>query len=167
MKKAFAFVISLSFLVLVLSACNNNVDDMLEDYNGGFNVGHLTVTDSDTKEYTLEPDDSGYDQKKLLFDDYTVFNIGTLNLAAPESCRSFKWTLTDPSAENPDEAITVKFFDGTRTCERVTKDYVVYMPESGLESEHTYKLTLSVTGKSGGKYSDSCLIFIVKYYVNY
>jgi len=143
------------------------VDDMLDDYNGGFNKGYVTVSDKDDSDYELEPDDPGYDQTKLLFDDYTVFDIGTLNLAAPQSCLNYKWVVTDPSAENTMEAVPVTFYDGNTSSYCATKDFVVYIPESGLETEHTYKLTLAVTGKKGGIYTDSCLFYIVKYYVNY
>lgn len=140
---------------------------MLGEYNGGFNKGYVTVGNSDDSEYTLEPDDSGYDQNHLLFDEYTVFDIGTLNLAAPISCKTFKWVLTDPEGKDSLAPLNVKYYDGQISASRGTKDYVVYMPESKLESEHTYKLTLTVTGKKGGVYTDSCLIFVVKYYVNY
>jgi len=168
MKKPSAFVLSLSFLfcVCVLS-CDTSVDEMLEEYNKGFNQGYVNVSNKDESEYSLEPDDSGYDQNRLLFDEYTVFDIGTLNLAAPISCRNFKWVLTDPAAEDTLAPLTVRFYDGQVSDSRATKDYVVYMPESKLESEHTYKLTLTVTGKAGGVYTDSCLIFVVKYYINY
>ena len=168
MKKPSAFVLILSFLLLVLlSACNNSVDDMLENYNGGFNHGYVTVSDTDESEYELEPDDSGYDQTRLLFDEYYVYDIGTLNLAAPESCRNFKWILTDPAADDTLIEVPVTFYDGLTASYRSSRDYVVYMPDSGLTPEHTYKLTLTVTGKAGGIYTDSCLLYIVKYYVNY
>ena len=140
---------------------------MLDGYNGGFNVGYVTVSNSDNSEYTLEPDDSGYDQTRLLYDDYTVFDIGTLNLVAPPSCKSYAWTLTDPDADDKTEAVTLTFYDGEKASVRRTKDYVVYIPESGLKNEHTYKLTLAVTGKAGGVYTDSCLIYIVKFYISY
>ncbi|MBQ8012814.1 MAG: hypothetical protein IJ257_00240 [Treponema sp.] len=168
MKRASAFVLSISFLVLLLaSACSNSVDDMLEGYNGGFNTGYVTVSDKDESEYELEPDDSGYDQTRLLFDEYYVYDIGTLNLFGPSSCRNFNWTLTDPAAEDTLAPITVTYYDGSTSEYKRTRAYMVYMPDSGLESEHTYKLTLTVTGKNGGVYTDSCLIYVVKFYVNY
>ncbi|MBQ9280894.1 MAG: hypothetical protein IJ207_01670, partial [Treponema sp.] len=168
MKKASAFVLISSFLLLVLaSACNTSVDDMLDDYNDGFNLGYTTVSDKDESDYDLEPDDSGYDQTRLLFDEYYVYDIGTLELFGPKSCRNFKWTLTDPAGEDTLEPITVTYYDGSTSDIKRTRDYMVYMPESGLETGHTYKLTLTVTGKKGGIYTDSCLIYVVKFYVNY
>lgn len=140
---------------------------MLEDYNGGFQKGYVNVSNKDESEYELEPDDSGYDQTRLLFDDYTVFDIGTLNLAAPESCRNYKWVLTDPGSEDTTEPITIKYYDGSTSPSSENRTFVVYIPDSGLKIEHTYKLTLTVTGKAGGIYTDSCLIYIVKFYVNY
>ena len=168
MKRDTSFVLILSILILLLtSACNNSVDDMLEGYNGGFNQGYVTLSNEDESPYSLEPDDSGYDQTRLLYDDYTVFDIGTLNLIAPASCKSFKWTLTDPDAEDSMEPISVTYYDGSTSFYRATQDFIVYVPDSGLETGHTYKLTLVVRGKSDGVYTDSCLIYIVKYYVNY
>ena len=168
MKKPSAFVLILSFLLLVLlPTCNNSVDDMLENYNGGFKKGYVTVGDNDESEYTLEPDDSGYDQNRLLFEEYTVYDIGTLNLAAPQSCTNFNWFITDPDGDDSLEQLTVTYYDGTTSAVKSTREYVVYMPDSGLESEHTYKLTLTVTGKNGGVYTDSALLYIVKFYVNY
>ena len=140
---------------------------MLDGYNSGFNTGYLTMSDKDESEYELEPDDSGYDQTRLLFEEYYVYDIGTLNLFGPESCRNFLWTLTDPSAEDTDAPVSVTFYDGTTNEYKRTREYVVYMPDSKLESEHTYKLTLRVTGKNGGIYTDSCLLYVVKFYVNY
>lgn len=164
-KKLASFAILI--LLLTFSSCNNSVDDMLDDYNSGFNTGYTTISGKDESEYTLEPDDSGYDQTRLLFDEYYVYDIGTLNLSGPSSCKNFKWILTDPAAEDALAPIEVTFYDGGVTDERTTREYVVYMPTSGLEAEHTYKLTLVVTGKNGGIYTDSCLIYVVKFYVNY
>ncbi|MBR1721812.1 MAG: hypothetical protein IJ727_04920 [Treponema sp.] len=166
MKKAFAFVLIISFLVLaLLSGCNNSVESMLDDYNGGFNKGYVTVSDKDESEEYLEPGDDGFSQKNLLFDSYTVYDIGTLNVTAPESCKSFSWVMTDPSIKNGDNTVTVTFFDGATTTERRTKEYVVYMPDSGLEIGHTYYLTLTVIGKDGKTYSDLAQIFTVEFHI--
>lgn len=140
---------------------------MLDNYNGGFNKGYVTVSDKDESAYDLEPDDSGYDSTRLLFDEYYVYDIGTLNLFGPASCKNFKWVLTDPAGEDPSVPLTVTYYDGSTADVKRTREYTVYMPTSGIESEHTYKLTLNVTGKKGGVYSDSCLIYVVKFYVNY
>ena len=137
---------------------------MLDDYNGGFNTGYVTVSDKDTSQEVLEPGDQGFDQTTLLFSSYTVYSIGTLNLAAPSSCKQFIWELTDPSADDPNKAVEVTYFDGTTSTRRRTSDYVVYMPESGLEIGHTYYLTLTVTGKDGRVYSDLAQIFTVKFH---
>lgn len=166
MKRASAFVISLGLLVCVLvSACNNDVDDMLDDYNGGFDAGYLTLSNDDLTETVLEPGDEGFSQNDLLFQQYTVYDIATLNLAAPESCKSFEWVLTDPKGENPNAPVTVRFEDGTKTTKRRTQTYIVYMPKSGLEIGHTYYLTLTVVGKDGRTYTDLAQIFTVEFHV--
>lgn len=167
MKRASAFVLIISFLVLVLlSGCNNSVESMLDDYNGGFNTGYVTVGNSDESEYTLEPDDSGYDQTRLLFDYYTVFDIGTLNLCAPASCKEFKWVVTDPTAEDDTEPVSITYLDESTSSYRATQDFVVYIPTSGLEVGHTYKITLSVKGKNDGTYTDAAQLFIVDFKYN-
>ena len=139
---------------------------MLGEYNGGFNTGYVTVGNSDESEPNLEPGDEGFSQKNLLFDSYTVYDVGTLNLAAPESCKTYEWVITDPSAEDISEAVKVTFYDGTSSKKRSTSDYVVYIPESGLDVGHTYYLTLTVTGKDNRVYSDLAQIFIVEFHID-
>ena len=167
MKKAFgAFVVSLMLLAISVLGCNHSVDSMVNDYNTSFNTGYVTVGNNDSSESTLEPDDSGYDQRTLLFDYYTVFDIGTLNLAAPASCKSFNWVVTDPSADDDTVPVTITYYDGSRSSYRASQDFVVYIPTSGLEVGHTYKITLVVTGKEDGVYTDAAQLFIVDYEYN-
>ena len=167
MKKAFgAFVVSLMLLAISVLGCNHSVDSMLTDYNTSFNTGYVTVGNNDSSESTLEPDDSGYDQRTLLFDYYTVFDIGTLNLAAPASCKAFNWVVTDPSADDDTAPVTITYYDGSRSSYRASQDFVVYIPTSGLEVGHTYKITLVVTGKEDGVYTDAAQLFIVDYEYN-
>ena len=166
MKRASAFVLIFSFLFLLLaSGCNQSVDDMLDGYNGGFNVGYVTVGNTDESEVVLEPGDEGFSQSDLLFNQYTVYDIGTLNLSAPASCKSFSWILTDPTAEDDTAPVEVKFYDGVTTSNRRTQEYVVYLPESGLEIGHTYYLTLKVVGKDGRTYTDLAQIFTVEFHI--
>lgn len=139
---------------------------MLDGYNGGFNEGYVTVSNNDSTPYTLEPDDSGYDQSNLLFDYYTVFDIGTLNLSAPAGCLGYKWVVTDPSAEDDSEPLSITYIDKSTSSYRATKDFVVYIPESGMVAGHTYKITLQVTGKRRGIYTDSAQLFIVDFKYN-
>lgn len=139
---------------------------MLDDYNGGFNKGYVTLSNKNEEDTVLEPGDQGFDQKKLLFPEYTVFDIATLNLNAPESCKTYSWILTDPTAKDSTAPVSVRFYDGTVTSERKTRDYVIYMPKSGLEIGHTYYLTLTVTGKDGRVYSDLAQIFTVEFHVD-
>ena len=165
-KSAAWLALSFIFLSAVTSfSCNNSIDDMLGEYNEGFNWGYISISDKQEEStVVLEPDDSGFDQSTLLFDFYTVFDIGTLNLSAPASCQSYHWAVTDPSAEDPDAFVPVIYFNET-IAEDVhrEKDFVVNIPKSGLETPHTYVLTLTVRGKKGGIYKDSAQLFIVEY----
>ena len=166
MKRAFAFVLSLSILVFTVLSCNNSIDSMLDDYNSGFNPGYVTLgSEKEEEEVILEPGDQGFNQKDLLSSEYTVFDVGTLNLAAPSSCKSFAWVVTDPDAEDVTAPLEVTFYDGKKATVRKTQDYIVYMKKSGLEVGHTYYLTLTVTGKDGRVYSDLAQLFIVKFHI--
>lgn len=164
MKKAFAFVISLSFLVLVLSACNNNVDDMLEDYNGGFKKGHVTISTVGT-ETILKPGDIGFEPLKMLLEEYFVWEDSTLTLSAPPGCVTVTWVITDPDDENS----VVEFYpfgyeDGVSKYNIWRTSLLqIYIPDSGLESNKVYEVTLTVTDKGGNEYKDIAAIVVYKH----
>lgn len=162
--RKFYFVAASSIFLFMTASCGNSVQDMVDQYNEGFTTAYTTVSKEETEEI-LEPGDEGFSQRTLLFDSYTVYDVGTLNLFAPKSCRSFSWILTDPSIKNGDNVVKVKFFDGAIQSERKTSEYVVYIPESGLEIGHTYFLTLTVIGKDGRTYSDVAQIFTVEFHI--
>ena len=161
--KSFCVVAIFSIFLVALCSCGNSVQDMVDQYNEGFTTAYTTVSNQEEEE-VLEPGDEGFNQRNLLFDSYTVYDVGTLNLSAPTSCKSFSWVLTDPSVRNGDDVVRVTFFDGTSTTERRTREYVVYIPDSGLEIGHTYFLTLTVVGKDGRTYSDLAQIFTVEFH---
>ena len=163
MKNLFCSLFIFSFLIFA-DSCGHSVEDMVKDYNGGFTESSMTIS-SGTDEKVLEPGDAGFSQSMLLRDDYTVYSNATLNLAAPASCKSFSWILTDPKAEDNAESVPVVFFGNSYSLTKWTqKDYVFYVPNSGLECPHTYILSLTVIGKDGYEYKDSCQIYIVEHF---
>lgn len=166
MKKAFAFVISLSFLVLVLSACNNNVDDMLEDYNGGFEKGYTMLSKEGTDGTgSLGPDDEGFIPSKMLMEEYFVWEDSTLTISAPNGCASIEWVLTDPDDDNS----VVEFYpfgyeDGVSKYKSWREKLLqIYIPDSGLKTNKVYEVTLTVIDKRRNEYKDVAAIVIYKH----
>lgn len=162
MKKPSAFVLILSFLLLVLlPACNNSVDDMLEDYNGGFKEKYTILADKeDEKESSISPGEEGFDEIKMLREEYFVWEDSTLILAGPpRNVITYRWELFDP--EQNFEQVAVNTIDGT-----VLGQYFrIYLPQSKLKIEHTYKLTLIIKSTGGVEYSDTCSIVVYKHYL--
>ena len=162
MKKPSAFVLILSFLLLVLlPACNNSVDDMLEDYNGGFNKGYVTISGKAYKEYVpFSPGEEGFRAEDMLRDEYFVFMESTLILAGPpKNVYSYWWKVSDP--ENNETPVFVTTVNGS-TSEQY---FTIYLPESGLEVPKTYKLTLTIKSTGGETYTDSCSVVVYDRYV--
>ena len=95
----------------------------------------------------------------MLFDEYFVYNDGTLNLAAPPRCYNYKWVLRDPE-KGYEEVKILKYWEGSGPDQRL---FVIYVPETGLESK-TYQLTLTVYNKEEKPFSDVCGIIIYDHY---
>ena len=162
MKKPSAFVLILSFLLLVLlSACNNSVDDMLEDYNGQFGKKYMILTEGrDTEEVPASPGDIDFEEGKMLRDEYYMWEDSTLILAGPpKNVSLYRWTVYDPEEEY--KIVDVQTVNGSLT----TADFVIYRPQSTLEVEHTYKLNLTIKSTGGVEYSDTCAIVVYKHYI--
>lgn len=167
MKKASAFVLSLMLLVL-LPACNNSVDDMLNDYNGAFKVGYTTISGTDNgEEVILQPGEQGFDERDMLRDEYFMGYDSTLNLYAPETCDSFQWYITDPEDKNETKIefcpCNAPYNSAFIVTEATTQTFSIYAEDSGLDNGTTYKLTLNVW-KGGSKYTDSCSLVVYKHY---
>lgn len=136
----------LLLLVPLLAGCSNSVQTMLDDYNSRFTA--------EEKEKILSPGDEGFDEKDMLFLEYYVSYDDTLNLFGPYRCNSYTWTVVDPEIG---EEVDIVMFSGHTKYQR---EYVTYIPESGLEAGRTYKLTLRVTDKEGNVYTDVCALVI-------
>ncbi len=125
---------------------------MLNSYNESFEVVNTNVSPN--------PGDDDFVESEMLFTEYYVSCDDTLNIAAPYNCSSYKWVVTDPEDNSGDELDIQMYEDYTK----VQREFVTYIPDSGLETGITYRLTLTVTDKDGNSYSDTCGLVIYKHY---
>lgn len=138
--------------LLILAGCSNNVQTMLDDYNSSFAPSY------EFKEPC--PGDVDFKAENMLMGEYYVSSDDTLNLFGPYNADSYEWICTDPDDESGTE-VSVRLFKGYTKFQR---EYIVYIPNSGLKAGKTYKLTLTVTDKEGVKYTDSCGLIIYQHY---
>ncbi len=163
MKKFCAVAISSIFLVFLVS-CGNSVQDMVDQYNEGFTTAHTTVSNQEEEE-VLGPDDEGFNPSEMLLEEYFVWEDSTLTLSSPPGCVTVEWGLTDPD----DEDSVVDFYpfgyeDGVSTYSLWRESLLqIYIPESGLESNKVYEVTLTITDKRGNEYKDVAAIVVYKH----
>ena len=159
------------FTAVILSACKDNVYSMLEDYNSHF----VPATNWTNTKY---PGEQGFDETRMLDEQYSVSSDGTITLAAPFNCKSYEWrfyktynnivrdgTLTTNSFKPTEiEDITSKlfFYNGSGNDKR---EFIVYIPSSRITvgdymGPGTYVLKLSVVGNNDQTYSDWCKIIV-------
>lgn len=160
------------FLCLIIlnglfSSCINSIDDLYDQYNENFAQNTLLEqylsqqkTEEEEEEKVLTPNDPDFDEDDLLYEEYFVYDDGTLNLAAPYDCYEYKWIVRDPSAEYSEVPI-VKFWEN---CSYTTREFVIYLPTSGLKAGKTYQLTLSLKNRAGEVFSDSCGLIVYSHY---
>jgi len=149
------FSLYVTLLSLLFINCKTSVDTMISDYNQNFE----TPTSSKSDESSLLPGDMNFDQNQMLKNEYYIYEDASFVVSGPASCSSYEWIIIDVSDTNQTPIAVV-----TRPGSSLTsKNFAIYVPESGLETGHTYKLTLTVM--SGGKaYKDSCGLIIYKHY---
>lgn len=134
---------------------------MLENYNEGFAEKYTILADKEEeKEVSLSPGEPGFDPIKMLREEYFVWEDSTLILAGPpKNVITYRWEVFDP--EDDFEQVTVNTIDGT-----VKGQYFrIYLPQSKLKIEHTYKLTLTIKSTGGVEYTDTCSIVVYKHYL--
>lgn len=159
------------FLCLIIlnglfSSCINSIDDLYDQYNENFAQNTLLEqylsqqkTEEGEENDQKTPYDPDFKQEDMLFDEYFVYNDGTLNLAAPPKCYNYKWILRDPAAGYKEVEI-LKYWEGSGPDQR---SFVIYIPDTGLESR-TYQLSLIVYDFDGNRYHDECGIIIYDHY---
>ena len=161
-KSAARLALSFIFLTAVtLLSCNNSVEDMLGDYNSDFTWTYVTISETQATEETVKsPGDEGFDPYEMLREVYALQYDSTLNLAGPpNNVYSYKWTVYDP--KNSDSVVNVVTMNGRLD----TQYFVIYVPDSGLETDHTYHLKLEITTEDSRYYYDDCSIVIYPHYI--
>ena len=168
MKRLVVLFDILCFLALALTACNNSVNDMLENYNGGVKKGYTTISHGQAEdEEILQPGDQGFDEKSMLRDEYFLGYDSTLNLYAPVTSERFEWYISDPDDEYETKIEFCPCNDPYNSQYIVTavdtQIFSLYAEDSRLDNGTTYKLTLNVW-KGGKKYSDECSLVVYQHY---
>lgn len=148
-------------LLLLVIGCENSVQTMLDDYNSNFTVTHAVDDGS-----APVPGDPDFVAEDMLFTEYYIASDDTLNLCAPLKCNSYRWVVTDPDenvpeGSSPTEIDVVMFEDR----DKVSREFITYIPNSGLVAGKTYKLTLTVVGTADRKtYTDTAGLVVYKHY---
>ncbi len=162
--KRFCVVAIFSFFLVALCSCGNSVQDMVDQYNEGFTTAYTTVSNQEEDE-VLEPGDEGFVPSKMLLEEYFVWEDSTLTLSAPSGCVTVNWVITDPD----DEYSIVEFYpfgyENGVSKYKVWRGALlqIYIPDSGLESNKVYEVTLTVTDKEGSEYKDVAAIVVYKH----
>lgn len=172
MKKSLRiWILCLIILIGAFSSCVNSLDTLYDQYNENFKKNTMLEllaqqmqqqAEEIKKEKVLTPNDEGFNELDLLYEEYFVYDDGTLNLAAPYDCYDYQWVLRDP-ANGYKEVKVQKFWEGSGYDKR---EFIIYLPESGLQAEKTYQLTLSLRNKALKPFADSCQLHVYNHYNN-
>lgn len=162
-------VISLLF-VLSFSAisCKNDIQTMLDDYNTNFEPGPEPT-------HALNPGDKGFTAEGMLQSSYFVSTLGSINLAAPINCKTYKWTFyMQKTVKDPETHLDVEilvditdYLDFYENSGKNKREFRAYVPNSTTDaneflSEGTYKLELEVTDNKNKIYKDDCYVVLWK-----
>lgn len=142
-KKLLLIMFALYFILL--SSCTNNIDTMVDDYNGLFTV------DTQEPEYTID----NISADKMLGEKYAVSYFTTLCLLAPYGGAGYSWT-----AEVAENAESNELEEGTVLNLGSTQALTLYLRTSSIERWGAYKLTLSVTTVSGEIMQDTAWLYV-------
>ena len=144
------------------------MDDMLDDYNSGFEWGYAVVDTGDQEDTSvLQPGGPGFDERKMLRNEYFLGYDATLNLYAPKTSETVQWFICDPEDEDETKIQFCPCNDPYNSeyivTEVDTQTFSLYAEDSNLENGTTYKLILNVW-KGGKKYSDWCSLVVYQHY---
>ena len=93
-KKLRIYFLCLILLLSGFSSCVNSLDDLCDQYNENYKkntiLEYLSQMQSEQAKHEDEtqkkPGDIDFNQDEMLFEEYFVYDDGTLNLAAPPDC---------------------------------------------------------------------------------
>ena len=159
-------VFSLVFTLVLLTSCKNDVNTMLNDYNGHYEP-------ATNMELIKNPGDKGFREENMLEPTYFASNEGSINVAAPYKCKSYTWNFykiiykkkgSESVIKSTLEDITagLNFYEESGPNKREFRAYVPLSRISETEKlvPGTYILHLTVIGDDGKQYQDWCSIVI-------
>ena len=162
------FVFSLALALPLLAGCKDNVNTMLDDYNGHYEP-------ATNLELIKNPGDKGFTEEGMLDDLYYVSSDGNFNIAAPYNCKTYQWnfyqTENSIKRELGPSAIDTTLTDITDKLDffpnsgKNKREFRFYVPNSQLGPKEylgpgTYILKLTVIGKDDKTYTDWCVVVI-------
>ena len=141
--KRFAFALVVLCSLLLLCACTNNIDTMINDYNGLFSI------EEDTYTYTVD----NVLAEDMLRPSYPVSYLTTLCLVAPAGGAIYTWTAEVYENANKDTKGESYTLGGDRVLS-------CYLKNSKISRWGTYKLTLTVQLKDGELMKDTAWLYV-------
>ena len=165
----FMFSLVPVLLLTMFSSCKNDVNTMLDDYNGHYEP-------ATNLELIKNPGDKGFMEEDMLEPTYFASSEGSINVAAPYKCSSYTWSFykiieqkrgSESVIKSTLEDITagLNFYEDSGINKR---EFRVYVPLSYISADEklipgTYILHLTVIGDDGKEYKDWCSIVIYKH----
>lgn len=144
MHRAF-FAIVMS--TLLFSACANDVDSMVENYNGNFSSEKAVIKGPSIL-------DADFQEGSMLDLKYTVSYDSTLCLTAPSDGVKYEWTATliesAPGVVVPSATVTLS----------TSQSFQLFIRNSDLQPWCVYRLTLTVTGEDLKTYTDAARLIV-------
>ncbi len=164
------FMSSLVLLLLLgfFPSCKNDVNTMLDDYNGHYEP-------ATNLELIKNPGDKGFKEEDMLSDIYAENSDGSIHIAGPFNCKSYEWkfykTENNINRESGPSAIDTTLIDITDKLDffpnsgKDKREFRFYIPKSQLAPKEflgpgTYILKLTVIGNNNITYTDWCLVII-------
>ena len=165
-------VLMSSFAIILLASlsfsCKNNVNTMLDDYNGHYEPATNPAL-------VKNPGQAGFKEEDMLSDIYTENSDGSIHIAGPFNCKSYEWkfykTENNIKRESGPSALDTTLIEITDKLDffpssgKDKREFRFYIPKSQLGPNDflgpgTYILKLTVIGNNNITYTDWCLVII-------
>ena len=153
-------------LMLIATACKNDINSMLDDYNSHYEP----ATNMDI---IYSPGDKEFKADRMLDPTYFVSSEGSINIAAPYKCSSYEWVFYKIvyNQQGSQSEITSTLQDITSGLDfysesgKDKREFRAYVPRSRISASEqlgpgTYILHLKVIGNDGKEYKDWCSVVI-------